>query len=107
LLQGLEDVTVITVTLRIAIPRGVQLGAVDARLEAREKEVITHQVNHVHVCICTWLLRVLPVDAQPLMYAFVSRHANAGQTCLVVLLMTLEKKKCSSGGGDGAAMGTG
>jgi hypothetical protein len=41
------------------------------------------------------------------MYAFVSRHANAGQTCLVVLLMTLEKKKCSSGGGDGAAMGTG
>jgi hypothetical protein len=35
--------------------------------------------------------KVLPVDAQPLMYTFVSRHANAGQTCLVVLPMTLMK----------------
>jgi hypothetical protein len=43
-------------------------------------------------CVYTWLLRVLSVDAEPLMYTFVSRHANAGQTCLVVLLMTLVKK---------------
>jgi hypothetical protein len=43
-------------------------------------------------CVYTWLLRELPDDAQPWMYAFVSRHANAGQTCLVVLPMTLVKK---------------
>jgi hypothetical protein len=57
------------------------------------------------LCIYTWLLRVLLVDTQPLMYVFISRHANAGQTCLVVLLMTLVKKQCSSEGGGRAAMG--
>ncbi len=35
--------------LRVAVARGVQLGAVDARLEALEEEVITHQVDQVHV----------------------------------------------------------
>ncbi len=48
-MQGLKDAEVITATLRIAIPQGVKLGAVDARLEAREEKVVAHQVNHVHV----------------------------------------------------------
>ncbi len=41
--------TVITVALCVIVTRGVQLGAVDARLEAREEEVVAHQVDRVHV----------------------------------------------------------
>ncbi len=48
-MQGLEDAAMITAALCVAIPRGVQLGAVDACVEAREEEVVTHQVDHVYV----------------------------------------------------------
>ncbi len=39
----------ITTTLCVIIARGVQLGVVDACLEAREEEVVAHQVDQVHV----------------------------------------------------------
>jgi hypothetical protein len=35
----------ITATLCVANARGVQLGGVDACLEAREEEVVVHQVD--------------------------------------------------------------
>jgi hypothetical protein len=91
-LQGFEDAAVITTVLHVAIPWGVQLGAVDACLEAREEEVVAHQVDHVHVVRLHVAPKGVTVDAQPLMYSFVSRHTNARQMCLVVLLMTLVKK---------------
>jgi hypothetical protein len=40
---------VITTALCVTVAWGVQLGAVDARIEAREEEVVAHQVDQVHV----------------------------------------------------------
>ncbi len=46
----------ITTALHIAIPQGVQLGAIDARLEAWKEEVVIHHVDHV----CVVHLHVAP-----------------------------------------------
>ncbi len=56
MLEVLEDAAVITAAFRIAVARGEQLGVVDVGLEAREEEVVAHEVDQVHV-VC---LHVVP-----------------------------------------------